>query len=159
LNANMPFDRFTVEQLAGDLLPGATEAQRIATGYNRVLQTTHEGGAQDGEYRAKYAADRVRNLSIVWLGATFGCAECHNHKFDPSTRRDFSSLRAFSAAVSELGASRGPDASPPRRPPELAVLSRADRVEAARLDGRLARLRAELNRPGDAARAARLLAE
>ncbi len=73
-NADKPFDRFTAEQLAGDLLPGATVEQTIASGYNRLLQTTHEGGAQDKEYRAKYAADRVRNVSAVWMGATVGCA-------------------------------------------------------------------------------------
>src|SRR5581483_2421045 len=82
-NDNMPFDRFTREQLAGDLLPNATESQRIASGYNRLLMTTEEGGAQAKEYAAKYAADRVRNASAVWLGLTLGCTECHDHKFDP----------------------------------------------------------------------------
>jgi hypothetical protein len=66
-NENLPFDQFTIEQLAGDLLRNPTMWQRVATGYNRILQTTHEGGAQDGEYRAKYLADRVRNFSEVWL--------------------------------------------------------------------------------------------
>ena len=82
-NANKPFDRFTIEQLAGDLLPQPTDETRIASGYNRLLQTTQEGGRQAKEYIAKYAADRVRNVSTVWMGATLGCAECHDHKYRP----------------------------------------------------------------------------
>ncbi len=100
-NDNKPFDRFTVEQLAGDLLPNATLETRIASGYNRLLMTTEEGGAQPKEYMAKYAADRVRNVSAVWMGSTMGCSECHNHKYDPFTTRDFYSLAAFFADVKE----------------------------------------------------------
>lgn len=121
-NENKPFDQFTIEQLAGDLLPSATLEQKIATGYNRVLQTTHEGGAQDREYRAKYMSDRVRNLGSVWLGATLGCSECHNHKFDPYTQRDFYRFQAFFADIDELGAFKGPDATPTKRPPEMDVM-------------------------------------
>src|SRR5213079_1759840 len=87
-NQNKRFDQFTIEQLAGDLLPNPTVEQKVATGYNRLLQTTEEGGAQPKEYAAKYMADRVRNLSSVWLGATMGCCECHDHKFDPYATRD-----------------------------------------------------------------------
>jgi hypothetical protein len=101
LNANVPFDRFTVEQLAGDLLPKATRGQKIASGYNRLLMTTREGGAQPKEYLAKYVADRVRNASTVWLGATLGCCECHDHKFDPFLSRDFYSFGAFFADLKE----------------------------------------------------------
>ncbi len=100
-NENRPFDRFTIEQLAGDLLPDANRATRVASGYNRLLITTREGGAQPKEYLAKYAADRVRNVSGVWLGVTMGCAECHDHKFDPYTMRDFYSLEAFFADLKE----------------------------------------------------------
>jgi mono/diheme cytochrome c family protein len=132
-NDNMPFDRFTIEQIAGDLLPNPSDDQKIATGYNRLLQTTHEGGAQDKEYRAKYFADRVRNLAGAWMGATVGCAECHNHKYDPYTQKDFYSLGAFFADIQELGAYRGPDATPTKRPPEIEVLSPLDRAEAHRL--------------------------
>ena len=98
---NKPFDQFTIEQLAGDLLPEPTQQQRIASGYNRLLQTTEEGGAQAKEYIAIYAADRVRNVSGVWLGQTLGCAQCHDHKYDPFTMRDFYSMAAFFADIKE----------------------------------------------------------
>jgi len=101
-NSNMPFDRFTTEQLAGDLLPDPTREQRIASGYNRLGMTTAEGGAQAKEYMAKYAADRVRNAGAVWLGSTIGCAECHDHKFDPFLTRDFYRFAAFFADVEEI---------------------------------------------------------
>ena len=96
---NMPFDQFTREQLGGDLLSEPTIDQRIATGYNRLLQTSHEGGVQAKEYLAIYAADRVRNVSNVWMGATMGCSQCHDHKFDPYKMQDFYSLAAFFADV------------------------------------------------------------
>lgn len=100
-NANQPFDKFTLEQLAGDLLPAPTLSQRVATAYNRLLQTTEEGGAQADEYIAKYSSDRVRNFGQVWLGGTIMCSECHNHKFDPYTQKDFYSIAAFFADVQE----------------------------------------------------------
>jgi hypothetical protein len=100
-NENKPFDQFVIEQLAGDLLPNATGQQRIASGFNRLLQTTEEGGAQPKEYAAKYQADRVRNTSVIFLGSTMGCCECHSHKFDPFTIRDFYSFAAFFADVNE----------------------------------------------------------
>lgn len=100
-NRNLPYDQFTIEQLAGDLLPNATLEQKIASGYNRLLQTTQEGGAQANEYKAIYEADRVRNASTVWLGSTIGCAQCHDHKFDPFTARDFYSFAAFFADIKE----------------------------------------------------------
>jgi hypothetical protein len=105
-NDNKPFDRFTIEQLAGDLLPGATRAQQIASGYNRLLMTTEEGGAQAKEYLAKYAADRVRNVSTVWLGMTLGCAECHDHKFDPILTKEFYRFAAFFADLKEKAVGR-----------------------------------------------------
>ena len=100
-NSDKPFDRFTTEQLAGDLIDGATDETRIASGYNRLLQTTQEGGAQAKEYMAKYSADRVRNVSTVWLGTTLGCAECHDHKYDPFSTREFYNLATFFADVKE----------------------------------------------------------
>lgn len=99
---NMPFDQFTIEQIAGDLLTEPTNWQLIASGYNRLNMTTREGGAQPKEYIAKYAADRVRNVSSVWLGSTIGCSECHNHKYDPFTQKDFYQLAAFFADVDEI---------------------------------------------------------
>jgi hypothetical protein len=132
-NQNKPFDQFTTEQLAGDLLPNATLEQRVASGYNRLLQTTHEGGAQDKEYLTKYAADRLRNVSTVWMGATMGCAECHDHKYDPYTQRDFYSLVAFFADIEEQGAYSSPNSIPTTRPPEILVLSPQDRTKDAQL--------------------------
>jgi len=102
-NANKPFDQFTVEQLAGDLLPGATLEQKIASGYNRLGMMSAEGGVQDREYLAKYIAERVRNASGTWLGITLGCAECHDHKFDPFTTKDFYRFEAFFADIRERG--------------------------------------------------------
>ncbi len=100
-NANKPFDRFTIEQLAGDLVESPTDETRIASGYNRLLLTTQEGGAQAKEYMAKYSADRVRNVSAVWLGSTMGCCECHDHKYDPFKTREFYSMAAFFADIKE----------------------------------------------------------
>ena len=105
--ANMPFDRFTREQLAGDLLTDATRDQKIAAAYNRLNLMSAEGGGQDKEYHAKYASDRVRATSGAWLGSTLGCAECHDHKFDPFTTRDFYAFAAFFADVQEKGIYHG----------------------------------------------------
>ena len=102
-NHNKPFDQFTTEQLAGDLLPHPTLEQLVATCFNRLNMMTREGGAQPGEYLAKYASDRVRTVAITWLGSTMGCAECHDHKYDPFTQRDFYSLAAFFADVKQWG--------------------------------------------------------
>ncbi|MFP6601236.1 MAG: DUF1553 domain-containing protein [Pirellulaceae bacterium] len=107
-NSNKPYDQFIVEQLAGDLLPEPTPEQKVASGFNMLLQTTDEGGAQAKEYLAKYAADRVRNTSSIFLGVTMGCAECHNHKFDPFTTKDFYSLAAFFADIKEVGVGNAP---------------------------------------------------
>jgi hypothetical protein len=102
-NDNKRFDQFTTEQLAGDLLPNATDEQRIATGFLRLNLMTREGGAQPKEYLAKSMGDRVRSIGAAWLGLTTGCAECHDHKFDPVTSRDFYSLGAFFADVRQWG--------------------------------------------------------
>lgn len=125
---NMPFDRFTAEQLAGDLIEGAGIDQKIASGYNRLLQTTHEGGLQPKEYLAIYAADRIRNVSEVWMGGTMGCCQCHNHKFDPYTIEDFYSMGAFFADLDEAKHFKsGGNSLPTKREPELVVLTRRER--------------------------------
>ena len=113
---NKPFDDFTREQLAGDLIPNATIDQKIAAAYNRLSRSSAEGGLQPKEYYAKYGADRVRDLSTVWLGTSMGCAECHNHKFDPVLTKDFYALKAFFADVKEDGLVQdvGPTAFAPK---------------------------------------------
>jgi cytochrome c553 len=133
-NRNLPFDQFTAVQLAGDLLPDPSLEQRIASGYNRLLQTTEEGGAQPKEYRAIYLADRVRNASAVWLAATVGCAQCHDHKFDPYLARDFYSFAAFFADVKERPVGRRqPDYLPDeaRRPRFEEVEDEIERLRKA----------------------------
>jgi len=100
-NDNLPFDRFTIEQLAGDLLEGSTQDQQVASCFNRLLLTTEEGGAQAKDYEARMLTDRVRAVGTVWLGQTLGCCQCHDHKFDPATARDFYSLGAFFADIQE----------------------------------------------------------
>ncbi len=102
-NENKQFDRFTIEQIAGDLLPNPSPEALTATCFNRLNMVTREGGAQPKEYMAKYAADRVRTVSMAWLGSTFGCAECHDHKFDPIKQRDFYSMAAFFADLKQWG--------------------------------------------------------
>ncbi len=106
-NQNLAFDQFTREQLAGDLLPSAGMWQKVASGYNRLGMMSAEGGVQPEEYLAKYAADRVRTTATVWLGITLGCAECHDHKFDPFTIEDFYSFEAFFADIRERGLYEG----------------------------------------------------
>jgi len=95
LNADMPFTQFTIEQLAGDLLSSATESQRIATGFNRSAPTNVEAGTDPEETRVNQIHDRVNTLGMVWLGATLECAQCHDHKYDPFTQRDYYGLFAF----------------------------------------------------------------
>jgi hypothetical protein len=147
-NSNKPFDQFTIEQIAGDLLPHATTEEEIASGYNRLNMKTREGGAQPKEYLAKYAADRVRTLAGAWLGSTMGCCECHDHKFDPFSTRDFYQMEAFFADIKEWGCYeiytkeedapelRGLDNDSPF-PPEIQVHSRYLEERLARLNGEI----------------------
>ena len=95
LNRNMPFDQFTIEQLAGDLLPNATLEQKVATGFNRNTLTNREGGMDLEMLRIEQVVDRTNTLGTVWLGLTIGCAVCHDHKFDPITQKDYYQLFAF----------------------------------------------------------------
>lgn len=139
-NRNMPFDQFTREQLAGDLLDNPTREQRVASGYNRLHMITAEGGAQEKEYLAKYAADRVRTTSSVWLGSTMGCAECHDHKFDPFTAKDFYSFAAFFADLKEKGFYGGS-----RWEPQMPLPSAAQEREMAALEEQIVSLEADLS--------------
>ncbi|MGB0596433.1 MAG: PSD1 and planctomycete cytochrome C domain-containing protein [Rubripirellula sp.] len=143
-NRDVPFDEFSRQQLAGDLLAGADDNDLVASGYNRLLQTSHEGGVQPKEYLAMYAADRIRNLSAVWFGATVGCAQCHDHKYDPYTIQDFYSLAAFFADVDEDQHFKvGSNALPTRRPPEMAVLTRWQRERLRTIDQKLSEFRSD----------------
>jgi hypothetical protein len=101
LNADMPFDRFTVEQLAGDLLPKPTVAQLVATGFHRNTAYNEEGGADPEQFRDERTLDRASTTATVWLGVTMGCAQCHDHKFDPVTQADYYRLYAFFNSVDE----------------------------------------------------------
>jgi hypothetical protein len=102
-NKNMPFDEFTVEQLAGDLLPNATLSQKIATGFNRNHMINFEGGAIPEEYQNEYLVDRLETTSATWLGLTLGCARCHDHKYDPLSQKDFYRFAAFFNSIPEKG--------------------------------------------------------
>jgi len=152
---NVPFDRFTILQLAGDLVsPEGDEHPDdpvLASGYNRLLQTTHEGGLQLKEYRAIYQADRIRNVSGVWMGATIGCAQCHDHKYDPYTAKDFHTLGAFFADIDEenhldKGGFSGKNLNtlPTRRDPEVQLVGPFDRDRAAELDARIHAIETQL---------------
>src|SRR5262249_7332030 len=146
-NRNKAFDQFTLEQLAGDLLPHPTTEQLVATGFNRLNMVTREGGAQPKEYLAKYAADRVRTVATTWLGSTLGCAECHDHKFDPFTTRDFYRLEAFFADVRQWGvySDYGCTPNPALKgwtndypfPPEIEVVSPYLKRRQARMEDQL----------------------
>ena len=102
-NRNMPFDQFSIEQLAGDLLPNATDSTRLATAFSRNHRINNEGGIIPAEFLVEYVADRVETTSTVWLGLTTGCARCHDHKYDPITMKDFYRFFAFFHNVPEKG--------------------------------------------------------
>ena len=100
---NMPFDQFTLEQLAGDLVDSPTTDQIVATGFNRNHGTTDEGGVIDEEYRVEYLVDRVKTTSMVWLGLTMECGQCHDHKYDPITQEDYYRFYAYFNQTPEKG--------------------------------------------------------
>jgi hypothetical protein len=136
-NDNKPFDQFTREQIAGDLLKDRTGSQLIASGYNRLNMNTREGGAQPKEYTAKYLADRVRNASTVWMASTLGCSECHDHKFDPFTSKDFYSFGAFFADLQEtpVGAQKATKVPLPRDEKKLGAIETAIVMLTKQLEG------------------------
>ncbi|MCO6047076.1 PSD1 and planctomycete cytochrome C domain-containing protein [Aeoliella sp. ICT_H6.2] len=141
-NNNMRFDDFTVAQLAGDFLPSDEEQNLIASGYNRLLQTNHEGGVQVKEYTAIYAADRVRNLSAVWMASTMGCCQCHDHKYDPLSTKEFYSLAAFFADIDDTHhLTYIVNREFTLRRPEITVLSDEEEAAIARLEKEADRIR------------------
>jgi hypothetical protein len=139
LNQNMPFDQFTVEQLAGDLLPQPTQSQLIATGFHRNHMINGEGGRIAEESRVDYVQDRVETTGTVWMGLTFNCCRCHDHKFDPFAQREYYQLAAYFNSIDETGAGReaGGLSNPvlvmatPDQERRLDELRQADRVAAA----------------------------
>lgn len=143
-NSNKPFDQFTIEQLAGDLLPNPTLSQKVASTYNRLNRASGEGGVQPKEYLAKYSADRVRTAGSVWLGSTIGCAECHDHKFDPFSAKDFYSFAAFFADIKEQGIVSGA-----KYIEQLPVPTPEQTAELAKLEKQLAAANAQLQRESE----------
>ena len=152
-NRNMPFDEFTVEQIAGDLLPNATTDQKIATGFHRNTMVNTEGGTDDEEFRVAAVVDRVNTTMTVWMGTTTMCTQCHNHKFDPFKQKEFYQLFAYFNSTEDHGRSNDPEMPLPT--PEQAVRIKALRDGAATMKA-AANLTAALG--GAGAQAARLRA-
>ena len=128
LNADMPFDRFTIEQIAGDLLPNATASQKAATGFHRNTMTNEEGGIDVEEFRFASVVDRVATTGTVWLGLTVGCAQCHSHKYDPISQREYYGFFAFLDNADE------PEIDLPD--PAIAAAPRRDRARGRAARGR-----------------------
>jgi mono/diheme cytochrome c family protein len=139
-NRNLPFDRFTIEQLAGDLMPEATQEQKIATGFNRNHVINYEGGAIPEEYQVEYVVDRVETTSTVWMGLTMGCARCHDHKYDPVKQKDFYRFFAFFNNVPE----KGLDGQTGNAAPVLALPTHEQKRQRGELDARISALQAAL---------------
>ena len=141
-NRNLPYNQFTIEQLAGDLLPGATPDQRLATGFNR----NHRGNSEDGivpeEYAVEYVVDRLETTSAVFMGVTLGCARCHNHKYDPFTQKEFYQFFAYFNNVPENGRAMKYGNSPP----VMKAPTSDQRAELAAVDAKIAAARAEVAR-------------
>jgi len=147
-NANMPFDQFTIEQLAGDLLPAATQDQKIATGFNRNGRINGEGGIIAEEWRVETVIDRVETTSAVFLGLTMGCCRCHDHKYDPITQKEFYRFGAYFNSINETGVGdtgtldRGTNA-----PPVIRVYSPEQTQRIAELNTQIAACVARLAQP------------
>jgi mono/diheme cytochrome c family protein len=127
LNRNLPYDRFTIEQIAGDLLPGATEEDQTATGFHRNTMTNTEGGTDDEEYRVAAVKDRANVTAQVWMGLTMGCAQCHSHKYDPITHREY---YQFFALFNQTEDNDQPDEKPTLPLPSQAQREKMDELKA-----------------------------
>ena len=141
-NENKPFDQFTIEQLAGDLLPNPSEDQLIATAFHRNTLTNSEGGTQDEEFRNSAVVDRVNTTMAVWMGTTAACAQCHNHKFDPISQREYFQLFAI--------LNNTQDADHKDELPVLPIYTDAQRLESTELEARVALLQAVLGTSNNA---------
>lgn len=139
LNANKPFDQFTIEQIAGDLLPNSTEEQLIASAFHRNTLTNNEGGTNDEEFRNVAVVDRVNTTMAVWMGTTIACAQCHNHKFDPITQEEF--FRVFAIFNNSEDADRGDES------PLLSIYSEEQKRQRNQMQVEIARLEAGLRSP------------
>ena len=142
-NRNLPFDQFTVEQLAGDLLPNATRDQLVASGFHRNHRINDEDGIIVEEYRVEYVVDRVETTASVWLGLTMGCCRCHDHKYDPLTQVDFYRFYAFFNSIDESGRGNG------NAPPTLRLTTPEQDRLAAEFDREIAPLQEKLKLLGD----------
>lgn len=145
-NQDMPFDRFTIEQIAGDMLPDATPSEKIATGFHRNTQFNEEGGVDRDEAQFEVMVDRVNTTATVWLATTFTCAQCHNHKYDPFTQRDYYSLMAFfnngRREIEQYG-----DTSTKYKEPELDLATATQETRRRRLRDSIHELEARLETP------------
>jgi hypothetical protein len=141
-NSNMPFDQFTREQLAGDLLPGATIDQRVATAFHRNTMTNTEGGTDDEEFRVAAVKDRVDTTMQVWMGITFGCAKCHSHKYEPITQQEYYELFAIFNQTA--------DSDKANESPTLLAPSSSDQQRLREAEMKLAELRSKLEMPSEA---------
>ncbi|HEV3115546.1 MAG TPA: DUF1549 domain-containing protein, partial [Gemmataceae bacterium] len=139
LNANKPFDQFTIEQIAGDLLPKPTQEQLIATAFHRNTQTNNEGGTDDEEFRNVAVVDRVNTTMAVWMGTTINCAQCHNHKYDPITQEEY--FRFFAILNNTADADRSDEA------PVLPVFTAEQERQRKYLQDQIARVEADLRAP------------
>lgn len=142
-NDNMPFDQFTIEQLAGDLLPNATREQKIASGFNRNNMVNYEGGAIPEEYLAAYIHDRINTTATVWMGLTMACAQCHDHKYDPISQRDYYRFYAFFNTIAENGL----DGRNGNAVPILKLPTSAQEAELQRLTQSVKELEDRLEKP------------
>jgi hypothetical protein len=144
-NRNQPFDRFIIDQIAGDLVPGSTPAQKLATGFNRNNRTVTEGGSIDDEWRIENAVDRVETTATVLLGLTMGCGRCHDHKYDPISQREFYQFLAFFNSVNEKGVYSEQKGNVP---PMMFLPSADEEKRLGRLDSAIAVAAAALERAG-----------